>query len=96
MDMTFDVLIWSIREKIRPSTTTGKARRKSYVVRWRVGKDCHSKTYGTRALADSFRSQLVSAQKAGEAFRLIDGLPVSVGREGSNRAGSSSLKAMSI
>jgi hypothetical protein len=33
MDMTFDVLIWSIREKIRPSTTTGKAKRKSYVVR---------------------------------------------------------------
>ncbi|HEV7831232.1 MAG TPA: tyrosine-type recombinase/integrase [Pseudonocardiaceae bacterium] len=81
MDITFDVLIWSIREKIRPSTTTGKAKRKSYVVRWRVGKDCRSKTYGTRALADSFRSQLVSAQKAGEAFRFIDGLPVSMGRE---------------
>lgn len=81
MDMTFDVRIWSIREKARTSAAASKAARKSYIVRWRVGKDRHSKTYATRALADSFRSRLVSAQKVGEAFRFLDGLPASTGRD---------------
>jgi hypothetical protein len=38
-------------------------------------------TISAPPLAESFRSQLTSAQKNGEAFRKSDGLPVSMGRE---------------
>src|SRR5699024_6377474 len=44
-----------------------------------------SKTYATRSLADSFRSQLISAQKAGESFRVLDGLPATIGRDAKDR-----------
>ncbi|OQO91958.1 integrase [Saccharomonospora piscinae] len=80
METTFEIRIWQLREKAgRPQN--GKPGRKSYVVRWSVGSKERSKSYATRSLADSFRSMLVSAQKAGEAFRVSDGLPLSVGRD---------------
>jgi integrase len=74
MQTTYDVRVWTIRLK------TG-ARGRSHTMRWRVGSIRWSRTFATRAHADSFRSSLLHAQKEGEAFRLLDGLPVSMARE---------------
>jgi integrase len=81
METSFEVRIWEIREKTGRSRKNGKPGRKSYIVRWVVAKKEFPKTFATRPLADGFRSRLVSAQKSGEAFRLIDGMPVSMARD---------------
>lgn len=75
METTFTVKIWTI---VVRELSSG---RRTYRVRWRVGNKSWSRNYATRALAESFRSQLVSAQNRGEAFRIADGLPVSTSRE---------------
>ncbi|WP_020673842.1 tyrosine-type recombinase/integrase [Amycolatopsis nigrescens] len=81
MDTTFDVKIWSIRVIEGKSGKQGKPGRKSYRVRWFVAKEPWSKNFATFPLADGFRSDLSTAQKKGEAFRRLDGLPVSMGRD---------------
>ncbi|HVV10560.1 tyrosine-type recombinase/integrase [Amycolatopsis sp.] len=81
MDNTFEVRIWDLRERITKSAKGGRSAKKSYNVRWRVGRKSWSRTYPTKGLAESFRSQLLSALRNGEAFRQSDGLPVSMGRE---------------
>jgi len=81
MENTFDVRVWAIREKVGKPSKRAKTGKTSYTVRWIVDRTTWSKTYATKSLAESFRSQLVSAQKNGEAFRKSDGLPVSMGRE---------------
>lgn len=80
METTFKVRVWQIRPKTGAARKDGKPPKKSYTVRWFVADNPWSETYSTRPLADSFRSTLIAAQKAGEAFRIADGLPVSVGR----------------
>jgi integrase len=85
METTFEVRVWTIREKLG-SAKGGKPSKKSHVVRWKAGKRPFSKTYATRSLADSFRSKLITAQKKGEAFRLSDGMPTSFSRELDDRA----------
>lgn len=70
---TYDVRIWAIR------TYRGK-RGTTYIVRWITGGQEHRDTFKTKALADSFRSDLVSAQRKGEAFVIETGLPVSMVR----------------
>lgn len=80
METTFDVKIWAIRERAGKRGGTAKSSNRTYNVRWRVAARSWSKTYATRALADSFRSRLIAAQRSGEAFRTVDGLPVSIGR----------------
>jgi integrase len=55
--------------------------RNTYWVRWKVGKNPPFKQpFKAAALAESFRSSLLSAASRGEAFRCDDGLPVSSGR----------------
>ncbi|RPE39687.1 phage integrase family protein [Streptomyces sp. Ag109_O5-1] len=76
MDTSFDVKIRSIR--IRKGV-----RKTSYVVRWTVNGDEFQDTLGTQALADSFRSTLVTATRKGEAFSTITGLPDSLGSKAS-------------
>jgi hypothetical protein len=73
MDTTYDVRIW------KTEIYRGK-RGTSYYARWRVAKKTFRKPFGTRALADSFRSDLMSAARRGEAFGLSTGLPVSWAR----------------
>lgn len=70
---TFDVRIWAL------STYKGK-RVTTYRVRWRTAGVEHRDTFKTRALADSFRAELISAQRKGEAFHVESGLPVSMKR----------------
>ncbi|MER5466155.1 site-specific integrase [Streptomyces sp. NPDC002668] len=70
MNSTFDVRIHKIL------TYKGK-RKTTHTVRWVVAGKPHRETFGTSALADSFRSELVSATRRGEAFSLTTGRPVS-------------------
>jgi integrase len=71
MDTTYDVRVWSIQEN---AGTRGK----TYVVRWRVAGRRWKATFKTAALADSFRSDLLSAARKGEAFDTTTGRPVSM------------------
>ncbi len=67
---TYDVRVWAVTRRKRRDSP-------SYRVRWVVaGKEWHD-TFPTRALADSFRSDLVSATRRGEAFLVATGRPVS-------------------
>ena len=60
-DPSYDVRIWSLRKY-------KGARGTSYTVRWRVNGQERQRTFGTQKLADSFRSELHIAARAGEAF----------------------------
>lgn len=70
-DLSFNVRIW------KTEVYTG-ARKTTYTVRWRVGKQSFREPHGSKAQADAFRSKLVLAQGNGEAFSLRNGLPVSL------------------
>jgi hypothetical protein len=70
MDPTYDVSVWAI------SVYDGK-RGKTYYVQWKVGARRFKESFKTRALADSFRSDLITATKKGEPFDLSSGRPVS-------------------
>ncbi|HEX3780690.1 MAG TPA: integrase [Pseudonocardiaceae bacterium] len=73
MRTSTDVAIWK--------TEVYKGERKTtYYVRWRVEKQPFREPRSTTALANSFRSQLVTAASKGEAFALESGLPVSMHR----------------
>lgn len=70
METTFDVRVYKI-------LTYKGSRKTSYTVRWVVAGKPYRETFGTSALADSFRSELVSATHRGEVFSLITGRSVS-------------------
>lgn len=65
--MTFDVEIWSIRER--------KGRAKPFELRWRTATRPHSKSYKTKAQADGRRAQLLTALRKREQFDVDTGLP---------------------
>ncbi|GAB3158138.1 hypothetical protein GCM10027161_64250 [Microbispora hainanensis] len=50
----------------------------AFLVRWTVDRKTKSKSFRTKGLADSFLSDLRQAAKAGEAFDVTTGLPVSM------------------
>ncbi|MFI6325500.1 tyrosine-type recombinase/integrase [Nonomuraea sp. NPDC050556] len=50
----------------------------AYIVRWTVARKPKSKSFRTKGLANAFLSNLRQATKAGEAFDLATGLPVSM------------------
>ncbi|MHB1594929.1 MAG: tyrosine-type recombinase/integrase [Streptosporangiaceae bacterium] len=54
----------------------------TYYVRWTVAGQPRKQSFRTRALADSFRAELLSAARRGEAFCTDTGLPVSRNRDG--------------
>ena len=56
---SFDVRVFAIRR--RPG-------RKSFEVRWRVAGRDRSRSFMTRALADSYRAELVRTARRGLAF----------------------------
>jgi site-specific recombinase XerD len=70
MDATYDVTIW------KTEIYDGK-RGKTYYVQWKVGIKRHKKSFKTAALADSFRSELITATRKGEPFDIESGLPAS-------------------
>jgi integrase len=73
MSVTYDVRIW------KTSVYEGQ-RRKTYKVRWVVAGKSYNRSFKTSALAESFRSALVSAARKGEAFDTESGNPVSTHR----------------
>jgi integrase len=70
MAVTYDVRVWKV-ERIEGKTRT------SYKVRWVVDGRLHRRTLPTALLADSFRSDLLTATRRGEAFDTDTGLPFS-------------------
>jgi site-specific recombinase XerD len=70
----------SFEVNIHKTETWEGVRSASHKVRWRVADKRHKRPFKTAALAESFRSQLVAAARKGEAFRIEDGLPVSMRR----------------
>ena len=71
---TFDVRVFSILTNRNRTKTT-------YTVRWVVAGQRFRDTFTTRALADSHRSELISAQRKGVAFDEATGLPEPMARE---------------
>jgi integrase len=68
---SYDVKFWAIRP--------GKSRTKrTYEVRWKVGRSAHSRTLGNKAQAENFLSDLRQAAKNGEYFDAETGLPQSM------------------
>ena len=81
---TYDVRIFSIREHKGIDRKTGKPR-STYRVRWKVaGREC-GKSFQTSALAESFRSRLIIAQREGIVFDEKTGLPEPMAREQNSR-----------
>ncbi|MCP2255233.1 hypothetical protein LY13_004007 [Prauserella aidingensis] len=70
MNYSYDVRIWEIKAR-----KNRKGRVTSYSVRWKVDKEEFFESFKLRAQADSFRSELLLAQRAGERFDLGTGLP---------------------
>ncbi|OEJ26832.1 mobile element protein [Streptomyces agglomeratus] len=70
MDSTYNVKVWK-------TATYKGARGTTYTVRWTLDGQEKRAPFATRALADAFRSELVSATRRGEAFSLATGRPVS-------------------
>jgi integrase len=71
MTTTTDVKFWEVRRNRSSS-------KPSYEVRWVAGGREKSRTRRTKALADSFLSELRQAAKSGESFDLATGLPESM------------------
>ncbi len=70
MSITYDVKVWAIERRQHGSGTT-------YRVRWSVAGRRRTRTFKTVALAESFRAELLTATRKGEAFDADDGLPAS-------------------
>jgi integrase len=85
MNTTYDVRVWAIREHKGKDRKTGKSR-STYRVRWLVAGEEFGETFQTRALAESFRSKLVTAQREGVAFDVASGLPEPMARELNTRS----------
>jgi hypothetical protein len=75
MATTYNVRIWKTKVYNGQRGTT-------YYVRWTVDGREWKEPYKTVALAESFRSDLVSAARRGEAFDVDTGRPVSMRRAG--------------
>ncbi|MEO3852459.1 tyrosine-type recombinase/integrase [Streptomyces sp. B8F3] len=70
MGTTYDVRIWSVRQR----KDRGQA---SAELRWKTGDTAHSQTFKTKTLADGRRAELLRALHAGEPFDETTGLPLS-------------------
>lgn len=69
--LTHEVRLHGIRRHDRAKGAT-------YELRWMVRKKPKSKSFASRALAESFRSDLRAALNRGEAFDVSTGLPISL------------------
>lgn len=74
MNTSTDVKFWGVRRNTSSKTP-------SYEVRWVVAGRGRSRTRRTKALAESFLSDLRQAAKRGESFDVDSGLPVSMLRQ---------------
>ncbi|MFF4240445.1 tyrosine-type recombinase/integrase [Actinomadura geliboluensis] len=72
MNKSYDVRFWKV--------TVKKGRKRPYVLRWVVGGKVQPRSFATRELAESFKSELIQAARRGEAFDVETGLPESMVR----------------
>ena len=72
---SYDVKIWALRAR---KNASGKAT--SYGVRWVVDGEEFYESFRVRPQAESFRSELITAQRRGEWFDAATGLPESQSR----------------
>ena len=70
-EKSYKVRIWSVVQNQR-------SKKPSFIVRWSVGGERQAATFGTKGLADRFRSRLIRATEDGEAFDVETGLPDSM------------------
>jgi integrase len=82
---TYDVRVWSIQEHQGKDRKTGRART-THRLRWVVAGRVFSDSFQTKALAESFRSRLITAQREGIAFDEPTGLPEPMARELNSRS----------
>jgi integrase len=78
MKTTFDVRIQGIR--VHEGT-----KRNSYNFRWSVAGRRFGKSFSTKAMAESYRSTLLVAQRQGVAFDVTSGLPESLARKANSQ-----------
>jgi integrase len=69
---TYQVRVWALKQT--------KGRRRPWGVRWVTAGKEHSEWFTTKALAESFRTDLIKAQRTGEPFDVETGLPTSLMR----------------
>ncbi|MEV6880191.1 hypothetical protein [Amycolatopsis sp. NPDC051128] len=72
---SYKVRVWAIETRRNAS---GKPT--SYRVSWQVEKETYKESFKLYTQADGFRSSLLTAQRAGEAFDIVSGLPPSLTR----------------
>lgn len=76
---TYEVRVYRIQ-------TNRNQRGSTHTVRWQVASRRHRRTFATKALAESFRSKLIVAQREGVAFDETTGLPEPMARELNSRS----------
>jgi hypothetical protein len=74
MATSYDVKVWNLQTRYK-KTPTGKRVPVRYVVRWQVDKNRFERAFKLKAQGDSFRADLLSAARQGEAFDVDRGLP---------------------
>ncbi|MCG5216507.1 site-specific integrase [Streptosporangium soli] len=72
-DLTYDVRVYKTEIYRGQKATT-------YYVRWKVGGKLWRKPFRNAAQADTYRGEIQSAARRGDAFSLVTGEPVSWGR----------------
>ena len=77
MTTTFKVRFWEIADWSKKKGKDGKRKARPYGVRWVTDTKAHSEWFGTKALANSRRSELMQAARRGEEFDVETGYPVS-------------------
>jgi len=85
MNTTYDVKVWAIQEHEGKDRKTGKPQ-STYRVRWVVAGKVFGDRFQTKALAESFRAKLMTAQREGVAFDEASGLPEPMARERNSRS----------
>jgi integrase len=77
---SYEVRIWGFQEYQGKDRKTGKPK-VTYRLRWEVAGKTFSKSFQTKAMAETFRSKLLVEQRAGMAFDELTGLPEPMARE---------------
>ncbi|MQY06491.1 tyrosine-type recombinase/integrase [Actinomadura macrotermitis] len=78
MNTSYKVKLWEVRSNKSVARPGKPSKVISYTVRWTVGGREKSQTFGKSAQAKNFLSDLRQAAKAGEAFDMDSGLPLSM------------------
>ncbi|PXY26742.1 hypothetical protein BAY59_19060 [Prauserella coralliicola] len=79
METSYEVRIWNIKTR---TNAAGKVT--SYGVVWSVSGRRFYRSFKVAAQADSFRAEMLAAQRRGEAFDTVTGRPVTFARQANN------------